>query len=66
MFVTSLIFESNAETYRVVPVMEFHSKDKLLVLAANVRLGWNILTVTNTLAYNGKEFYDFKNTFSLN
>ncbi len=36
--------------------MGLHSEGRLLALPVNFRPGWKWLTVTNTVAYYGKEF----------
>jgi len=35
---------------------ELHSNDWLLALSSNIRLGWRLLSLANTLAYYGTDF----------
>jgi hypothetical protein len=35
--------------------MEVNSKDRILALSTKVRLGWNCLSVTNTIAYTTQQ-----------
>jgi hypothetical protein len=38
-------------TFRAEPIMELHSKGRLLSLSSNNMLGWKGITMTDTLAY---------------
>ncbi len=54
-FYPHLTLASYTIAYPSVASLELNSKGWLLTLAASIRLEWNILTFTNTLAYHGTE-----------
>ncbi len=52
-FPSSLLFAGKAGTYSGVTGLHF--KGRLLALQENIRLLWQGLSVTNTLAYDGMD-----------
>jgi hypothetical protein len=45
---------SKAKAYRLGALARLHYINRLLALPTNIRLGWKLLNMTNTLAYYGK------------
>jgi hypothetical protein len=48
-FHTSLIFAGKA--YQIIAHAMLHCNGRLIVLPANIRLGWKLMEVANTQAY---------------